>query len=120
MLRRCWSGAWLRPSWLQCFPAISSGEHCWDSDWVWIVVGATTLTLLFGGAGVANASAFDAPVTATTTTVAQEAEQEDGDNTGLWGLAGLLGLIGLAGLKRRKDADHSADRGGAIVTSPRP
>ena len=26
-----------------------------------LVVGATTLTLLFGGAGVANASTFDAP-----------------------------------------------------------
>jgi len=77
------------------------------------------LTLLFGGAGVANASTFDAPATTTTTTIAQEAEQEDGDNTGLWGLAGLLGLLGLAGLKRRKDADYPANRAGGAVTDRR-
>ena len=85
-----------------------------------LVVGATTLTLLFGGAGVANASTVDVPAaTTTTTTIAQEAEQEDGDNTGLWGLAGLLGLLGLAGLKRRKDADYPATRAGGAVTDRR-
>ncbi len=84
-----------------------------------LVVGATTLTLLFGGAGVANASPFHAPATTTMTTIAQEAEQEDGDNTGLWGLAGLLGLLGLAGLKRRKDADYPANRAGGAVTDRR-
>ena len=76
------------------------------------------MTLLFGGAGVANASTFDAPATTTTTTIAQEAEQEDGDNTGLWGLAGLLGLLGLAGLKRR-NADYPANRAGGAVTDRR-
>ncbi|MCZ8379995.1 hypothetical protein O6P37_14075 [Mycobacterium sp. CPCC 205372] len=76
-----------------------------------IVIGTTTLTLLFGGAGVAQATELNSPAPATTTTVAQQAEEEDGDNTGLWGLAGLLGLIGLAGLKRRKDADYPATRG---------
>jgi MYXO-CTERM domain-containing protein len=85
-----------------------------------LVIGATTLTLLFGGAGIANADTIEAPAT-TTTTVAQQAEQEDdsGDN-GLWGLAGLLGLLGLAGLKRRKDADYPANRsGGTITNNPR-
>jgi MYXO-CTERM domain-containing protein len=78
-----------------------------------IVVGATTLTLLFGGAGVAQATEYNAPVPATTTSVAQQADQDDdGDNTGLWGLAGLLGLFGLAGLKRRRDtADRTVVRG---------
>ena len=66
-------------------------------------VSLTALTLLFGGAGVAQASETPAPA-ATTTVLAAETETEDaGDNTGLWGLAGLLGLIGLAGLKRRDD-----------------
>lgn len=84
-----------------------------------LVVGATALTLMFGGAGVANATSFEAPST-TTTTVAQEAAQEeDGDDTGLWGLAGLLGLVGLVGLKRRKDADYPANRTGGTVTNPR-
>ncbi|WP_197375187.1 WGxxGxxG family protein [Mycolicibacterium baixiangningiae] len=69
-----------------------------------VAVAAATGALLFGGAGVANATAEYAPVQGPTTTlVAQADEQEDGDNTGLWGLAGLLGLLGLIGLKRRKD-----------------
>lgn len=72
-----------------------------------VVVGATTLSLLFGGAGVAHATELAAPVPGTTTTVAQQMEHEDdGGDNGLWGLAGLLGLLGLLGLKRRKDADH--------------
>jgi MYXO-CTERM domain-containing protein len=86
-----------------------------------LVVGATTLTLLFGGAGVATASALEAPAT-TTTTVAQAQEQpaeDDGGDNGLWGLAGLLGLLGLAGLKRRKDADYPANRAGTITNNPR-
>ena len=83
-----------------------------------LVIGATTATLLFGGAGIANADSVEAPT--TTTTVAQQAEQDDdsGDH-GLWGLAGLLGLLGLAGLKRRKDADFPANRGGGTIGNPR-
>lgn len=69
-----------------------------------VAVAAAAGALLFGGAGVANATTEYAPVQGpTTTVVAQAEEQEDGDNTGLWGLAGLLGLLGLIGLKRRKD-----------------
>ncbi|MEO3761350.1 WGxxGxxG family protein [Mycobacterium sp. B14F4] len=84
-----------------------------------VAIGATTLALLFGGAGIANATELTAPAPATTTTVvAQQAEQEDdGDKTGLWGLAGLLGLLGLVGLKRRKDADYPANRGGGTITN---
>jgi len=65
----------------------------------------TALTLLFGAAGVAQATDTVALVpAATSTTLAAETETEDdGGDNGLWGLAGLLGLIGLAGLKRRGD-----------------
>ena len=80
-----------------------------------LVVGVTTLTLLFGGAGVANAATLEAPAT-TTTTLAQE-QEDDGGDKGLWGLAGLLGLLGLVGLKRRKDADYPANRGGGTITN---
>ena len=76
------------------------------------------MTLLFGGAGVATATTFEAPAT-TTTTVAQQAEDDDSGDNGLWGLLGLLGLAGLIGLKRRKDADYPANRGGGTVTNPR-
>ena len=67
-------------------------------------------TLMFGGAGVANATAPSAPVpSSTTTTLADDTNitgnQQHSDKTGLWGLAGLLGLIGLAGLKRRDNTD---------------
>jgi hypothetical protein len=69
----------------------------------------TTAALMFGGAGVANATAPGALVpSSTTTTLAEDATNDDGDNTGLWGLAGLLGLLGLAGLKRRNDTDIAA------------
>ena len=71
----------------------------------------TTAALMFGGAGVANATAPSAPVpSSTTTTLADDATatNDDGDNTGLWGLVGLLGLLGLAGLKRRNDTDIAA------------
>jgi MYXO-CTERM domain-containing protein len=82
-----------------------------------VVIGTTTLTLLFGGAGVANATELTAPAPTTTTTVAQEAE-DDGGNAGLWGLAGLLGLLGLAGLARRKGADYPATRGTTGPANP--
>jgi LPXTG-motif cell wall-anchored protein len=84
-----------------------------------VAIGATTLALLFGGAGVANATELTAPAPATTTTLAQEAEQDDSGDNGLWGLAGLLGLLGLLGLKRRKDADYPATRAGGTIGNPR-
>ena len=68
----------------------------------------TTAALMFGGAGVANATVPSAPMpSSTTTTLADDATttDHDSDKTGLWGLAGLLGLLGLAGLKRRNDTD---------------
>ena len=75
-------------------------------------------TLMFGGAGVANAIAPSAPVpSSTTTTLADETNNpgnhQCSDKTGLWGLAGPLGLLGLAGLKRRDNTDRvgSAARG---------
>lgn len=73
-------------------------------------VSLTALTLLFGGAGVAQASSPAGPMpSSTTTTLSADTNEDDGDNTGLWGLAGLLGLLGLAGLKRRNDSDVTAD-----------
>lgn len=81
-----------------------------------LAIGTTALALLFGGAGMANATELVEP--ASTTVLAQEVEQEDGDNTGLWGLAGLLGLLGLAGLKRRKDVDHTAAQPVGTVNPP--
>jgi MYXO-CTERM domain-containing protein len=66
----------------------------------------TALTLLFGGAGVAQATTPIGPMpSSTTTTIAADTGNGDSDETGLWGLAGLLGLLGLAGLKRRNDRD---------------
>jgi LPXTG-motif cell wall-anchored protein len=86
-----------------------------------VVIGATTLSLMFGGAGVAHATEAVAPVPATTTTVAQEMEHEDdGGDNGLWGLAGLLGLLGLLGLKRRKDADYPVARNTGTTGLNRP
>jgi MYXO-CTERM domain-containing protein len=84
-----------------------------------LAIGTTALALLFGGAGIANATELVAPAS-TTTTVAQQSDESDSDNTGLWGLAGLLGLVGLAGLKRRKDADLPATRNTGTVNPPRP
>ena len=46
-----------------------------------LAIGATAAALLFGGAGVANATGLPEP--ASTTVLAQEVEHEDGDNTGL-------------------------------------
>jgi LPXTG-motif cell wall-anchored protein len=72
----------------------------------------TTATLMFGGAGIANATAPITPVpSSTTTTLAADTDDDGGDNTGLWGLAGLLGLIGLAGLKRRNEHTAVANAG---------
>jgi MYXO-CTERM domain-containing protein len=68
-----------------------------------IAILGMTGALIFGGAGLAHATTYDAPTPATTTTLAQAQVEDDGDNTGLWGLAGLLGLLGLLGLKRRND-----------------
>ncbi|MGE2719141.1 WGxxGxxG family protein [Mycolicibacterium celeriflavum] len=85
-----------------------------------IAVGAVTLGVLFGGAGVANATELAAPAS-TTTTVAQEVENEqESDNTGLWGLAGLLGLLGLLGLKKRRDADYPVVRNAGTTNPPPP
>ncbi|MGV0788650.1 WGxxGxxG family protein [Mycolicibacterium sp. XJ2] len=85
-----------------------------------LAVGAVTLGLLFGGAGVANATDLTMPAT-TTTTVAQEVEQEqESDKTGLWGLAGLLGLLGLLGMKRRNDTDHTVARNTGTANPPPP
>jgi hypothetical protein len=69
---------------------------------------------LFGGAGVANATAPSAPPpSSTTTAVAQGGDattnnNNHSDKTGLWGLLGLAGLAGLAGLTRRR---HEANVG---------
>ena len=72
-------------------------------------VSLTALTLLFGGAGVAQATTPIGPMpSSTTTTIAADTDEGGSDNTGLWGLAGLLGLLGLAGLKRRNDRDVTA------------
>ena len=87
-----------------------------------LAVISATSALLFGGAGVAHATASDAPApSSTTTTLADDTQMQDhdSDKTGLWGLTGLLGLIGLAGLKRRKDADYPANRTAGAVTNPR-
>lgn len=74
-----------------------------------LAVAAATGTLLFGGAGVAGATAANMPAPASTTTVAQTGDDSNNnhhsDKTGLWGLLGLAGLAGLAGLKRRNDVD---------------
>lgn len=85
-----------------------------------IAVLGMTGALTFGGAGLAHATAYQAPAPATTTTVAQAEAQDDGDNTGLWGLAGLLGLLGLLGLKRRNDGPVTSAGGTAgYGTTPR-
>ena len=70
-----------------------------------LVMACTTGALLFGGAGIANATDPSAPIPTSTTTVADPDtnHHHDSDKTGLWGLAGLVGLLGLVGLKRRND-----------------
>ena len=87
-----------------------------------LVIGVTSLALLFGGAGVANATTPNTPAPVSTTTVlAQDDAKDDGGDNGLWGLAGLLGLVGLAGLMRRRDTGHTAAPGGITGggTAPR-
>ncbi|MGB8506091.1 WGxxGxxG family protein [Mycobacterium sp.] len=87
-----------------------------------LVIGVTSLALLFGGAGVANATVPSTPVPASiTTTLAQDDAKDDGGDNGLWGLAGLLGLAGLAGLLRRRDTNVPGTRGGITGggTTPR-
>lgn len=75
-----------------------------------IAVISATGALLFGGAGVANATTQGVPASSSTTTTladnnnGQNTDQHS-DNNGLWGLLGLLGLGGLVGLKRRRDTD---------------
>lgn len=72
-----------------------------------IAVISATGALLFGGAGVANATVRSAPVPSSTTTTLADNNtnnnDQHSDKTGLWGLLGLTGLIGLVGLKRRND-----------------
>jgi MYXO-CTERM domain-containing protein len=83
-------------------------------------VSLTALTLLFGGAGVAQATTPIGPMpSSTTTTIAADTDDGDGDDTGLWGLAGLLGLFGLAGLKRRNDRDVTAGTTAGGPNAPR-
>lgn len=84
-----------------------------------IAVISATGALLFGGAGVANATVDSAPApSSTTTSLADNNNTTDqhSDNNGLWGLLGLLGLGGLLGLKRRKDTDTVAGIG--TTTTP--
>ncbi|MHA7649790.1 WGxxGxxG family protein [Mycobacterium sp. ML4] len=78
-----------------------------------IAAGCAVTALLFGGAGVANATVDQAPApSSTTTTLANhDNNNQHSDNTGLWGLAGLLGLAGLAGLKRRNNTDPTVQPG---------
>ncbi|KAA1251114.1 hypothetical protein F0Q45_05925 [Mycobacterium simiae] len=86
-----------------------------------LAVVSATGALLFGGAGVAHATApSEQPLSATTTTLADpDNSQRDDDNSGLWGLAGLLGLAGLAGLLRR-DRHTAGNATSTRVTGPAP
>jgi hypothetical protein len=82
-----------------------------------LVMACATGALLFGGAGVANATVPSTPIpTSTTTTVAapDDNHHADGDKTGLWGLTGLVGLLGLVGLKRRNDPSAAAGPGATV------
>jgi hypothetical protein len=85
-----------------------------------IAVISATGALLFGGAGVANATVDSAPMpSATTTTLADNSNNNNtdqhSDKTGLWGLLGLTGLFGLAGLKRRNHTDAGVGAGSAAT-----
>jgi MYXO-CTERM domain-containing protein len=87
-----------------------------------IAVVSATGALLFGGAGVANATVQSAPApSSTTTTLADNSTNtnttdQHSDKSGMWGLLGLLGLGGLAGLKRRRDTN--AVTGVGTTTTP--
>jgi LPXTG-motif cell wall-anchored protein len=82
-----------------------------------IAVISATGALLFGGAGVANATVQSAPVPSSTTTTLADNNNNNNDQhsdkTGLWGLLGLVGLGGLMGLKRRNDTDAGVGAGPA-------
>ncbi|GFG65978.1 hypothetical protein MKUB_34680 [Mycobacterium kubicae] len=83
-----------------------------------LAVMCATGSLLFGGAGLANATT-EVSVPASTTTIVADNDANNNnhsDKTGLWGLTGLLGLLGLAGLKRRNDVRPTA---GTTTTNPR-
>ncbi len=85
-----------------------------------IAVVAATGALLFGGAGVANATVHSAPAPSSTTTTLADNSDNNGtdqhsDKTGLWGLLGLAGLFGLAGLKRRNTTDVGVGVGPATT-----
>jgi MYXO-CTERM domain-containing protein len=85
-----------------------------------IAVVSATGALLFGGAGVANATVHSAPApSSTTTTLADNTDNnstdQHSDKTGLWGLLGLAGLFGLAGLKRRNGTDAGVGVGPAAT-----
>jgi hypothetical protein len=74
-------------------------------------VSLTALTLLFSGAGVAQAATQVGPMpSSTTTTVAADTDDSDSDNTGLWGLAGL---------KRRNDRNVTAAPAARNPNTPR-
>lgn len=82
-----------------------------------IAVLSATGALLFGGAGVADATVNGVPAsTSTSTTLADndtgDTHHDNGDK-GKWGMFGLLGLFGLAGLKRRNSTDAVVDAGPA-------
>ena len=82
-----------------------------------LVVACATAALLFGGAGIANATVPSAPIPTSTTTTMADPDTDhhhDSDKTGLWGLAGLVGLLGLAGLKRRNDPSAAAGPGATV------
>lgn len=83
-----------------------------------LAITAATGALLFGSAGIANATAPSTPpLSSTTTTVAQTGDADNNnhsDKTGLWGLLGLAGLAGLAGLTRRRNEANV----GASTTVP--
>ncbi len=78
-----------------------------------IAIISLTGSLLFGAAGVANATVAHDAIPASTTTISaqQEYDQNKSDKTGLWGLVGLLGLGGLAGLVRRRETHPGAGPG---------
>ncbi len=77
-----------------------------------IAVVSATGALLFGGAGIANATVENSPAPASTTSIVADpdnnTQNQKSDKTGLWGLLGLLGLGGLAGLRGRRDAAGTA------------
>jgi LPXTG-motif cell wall-anchored protein len=87
-----------------------------------IAVISATGALLFGGAGIANATVESAPAAPSTTTTLADTTNtntdQHSDNAGLWGLLGLLGLGGLVGLKRRRDTDIGTGVGTAGTAGP--